>query len=284
MNTESIKIEVYENNFNNIAFTEAMKSHEFSDVMIESCIDDISQCEMRYYIGDDSGSMNTSDGEIYNEKTGKMMNDSRLNEMKASIGKTFEIMTTANIKSMFLTLNNGDIMVDPLDNKGGNAYSTAYKRTFVGTNRATPLNATFERVAAHAYNIPGKKILVVYSDGESSDGDITQNIISLGKLDIHIIIRLCTDNETVVKYWNAFDKHPEISLDIIDSYKDEMKPIKVFNPKLNYTYKLHCIREIGLFSPIYDRLDEQTLSEGEIGRINAIFSPSTPEGCGCTIM
>ncbi len=56
----------------------------------------------------------------------------------------------------------------------------------------------------------GKKALVVVAtDGESSDGDVSRALEAFRHLPVWIVIRLCTDQENVVAYWNDIDDEIE---------------------------------------------------------------------------
>ena len=48
--------------------------------------------------------------------------------------------------------------------------------------------------------------LVIATDGKSSDGDIAAAMAPLQYLPVHVVIRLCTDEETIVDYWNNLEK------------------------------------------------------------------------------
>ena len=60
-------------------------------------------------------------------------------------------------------------------------------------------------------------VLVIATDGESSDGDVTVAMRPLQHLPVHVVIRLCTGEERIMDYWNNIDK----SLGIICALYDE---------------------------------------------------------------
>ena len=57
------------------------------------------------------------------------------------------------------------------------------------------LRATGQRVA-----------VIIATDGESSDGDIAAAMAPLKDLPVWVVIRLCTDEDKIVDYWNNIDK------------------------------------------------------------------------------
>ena len=121
-----------------------------------------------------------------------------------------------------------------------------------------------------------RAVLTIFTDGESSDGDVAQSLRPLNGLPVTVVIRLCTDDERVVHYWNAIDKvslrrphpinavtntptsqlthplnitiHPqqlEITLDVVDDLIGEADEVRVHNKWLNYAEPLHRLREFG---------------------------------------
>ena len=51
-----------------------------------------------------------------------------------------------------------------------------------------------------------KVVVVIATDGESSDGDIAAAMAPLKDLPVHVVIRLCTDDERICSYWNSIDQ------------------------------------------------------------------------------
>jgi hypothetical protein len=49
------------------------------------------------------------------------------------------------------------------------------------------------------------KVVVIATDGESSDGDIVTAMKPLKQLPCWVVIRLCTDQDSIVDYWNNID-------------------------------------------------------------------------------
>ena len=48
--------------------------------------------------------------------------------------------------------------------------------------------------------------VTIATDGESSDGDIASAMRPLQSLPVWVVIRLCTDQDSIVDYWNNIDK------------------------------------------------------------------------------
>eukprot|EP01034_Spumella_vulgaris_P035989 gene35989-44382_t len=50
-----------------------------------------------------------------------------------------------------------------------------------------------------------KAAVMLATDGESSDGDIAEAMRPLKDLPVWVVIRLCTDEDHIVEYWNNID-------------------------------------------------------------------------------
>lgn len=261
---------------------ESMLAEGYTEEMISLLCADMDQCSERFYILDDSGSMSSPDGETYNKISKRMTNCTRFEEMKNSVGETFKLFAHAGVNSYFLTLNKGPVEINNSDSKSGNDRMKEFEKTLYSATGGTPLNAALNTVKEKMIKDGKKKILVIYSDGVSSDGNILDNILCLQRNNVHIVVRLCTDEQPTVDFWNKIDAHQEINLDIIDSYDDERKEVLKMNPMLNYTYEFHRLREIGFTLSGFDKLDEHKLSDSELERLNNIFKVEEV-GCSCTI-
>jgi hypothetical protein len=69
--------------------------------------------------------------------------------------------------------------------------------------------------------------IIICTDGESSDGNIVNALKPLEKLPCYVVIRLCTDDDKIVNYWNEIDNQLELQLDILND----------FEGTFHYTYK-----------------------------------------------
>jgi len=48
-------------------------------------------------------------------------------------------------------------------------------------------------------------------------------------LPVVVVIRLCTDEEAIVNYWNAIDEKLEVDIDVLDDIRSEAAEVKVGN-------------------------------------------------------
>jgi hypothetical protein len=112
-----------------------------------------------------------------------------------------------------------------------------------------------------------KAAIIIASDGESSDGDVTPWLQKLHELPVWVVIRLCTDEEDVVNYWNSIDEQIETEMDVLDDFMGESVEVYQHNPWLTYALPLHRLREFGVRLKALDLVDESTLSSEQVQQV-----------------
>lgn len=223
------------------------QNHKFPDKLAQCFVEEKSKISKYYYICDTSGSMAEIDGKFYNGKK-----CSRIEEMNEFVNFVWNLFYVSKTPAKFISFHGS---ADTSDES-----NLAINRVLVQPNGGTPLLRTLSLVQNELANINGRKKLVIITDGESSDGDITNIIKTIQNNNVSITVRLCTDNDRIVNYWNRIDSDLEINLDIIDSFHDERKEVNKFNPRINYTLELHKFRELGVLRNEFDHIDERMLS------------------------
>ena len=58
-----------------------------------------------------------------------------------------------------------------------------------------------------------RAVIVIATDGESSDGDVAAALRPLQTMPVLVVIRLCTDDDRIVDYWNSIDDQLELEID-----------------------------------------------------------------------
>jgi hypothetical protein len=96
---------------------------------------------------------------------------------------------------------------------------------------------------------------------------------------VWLVVRIFTDDEAIVQYYNDLDKQLELNVEVRDDWASEAEEIHIYNKWLNYDLLLHRIREMGFSNRIFDLLDERKLSKDELGEFfRILFGNSNMDG------
>ena len=234
-------------------------------------ISETEKCPMRFFIMDDSGSMSISDGSRLVEAGAgyAQVQCSRWEEMTSSAEFHLSLSKHLNAPCEFRFLNNlvpKRTGIRELDPDGVNDREIR-KVLEWSPSGATPLCRHVTEVI-HEIRAREKQIreagqhvsVVIMCDGSPSDGNIAQIMKPLEHLPCIVVVRLCTNDERIVDYWNNIDRQLEINLDILDDPIGEAFECKSSNPWLNYGHPLHRMREWGVHIRELDFLDETLLT------------------------
>lgn len=142
------------------------------------------------------------------------------------------------------------------------------------TEHIHEINATIQSLKP-ALEAAGKRVAVIIaSDGLPTDSygnsnqtmqnQFVQSLRMLEGLPVWLVIRLCTDDDEVVDFYNGLDDQLELSMDVLDDFVGEAKEVYEHNKWLNYALPLHRMREMGYHDRVFDMLDERTLTKGEL--------------------
>jgi len=261
-----------------------LKSHEWPDGLIKAFIRSCKKIPIRYFICDDSGSMLTNDGhkciKLPSSNDYKMVKCSRWSELVNSLTFYSHLAATANAPTEFRLLN----MCEPImigasnDDKTLNAFLELLSESPGGQ---TPICAQIRDVIEKIRAIKDvliqngqKACVVIATDGEATDGDLIDAMRALEQLPVWVVVRLCTDEQKVVDYWNSIDSELELEMDVLDDLEGESEEVYE-NQKgwLNYDEKLHRFREFGAIVKELDLLDEALLSSDQMVVILKLLLP-----------
>jgi len=122
-----------------------------------------------------------------------------------------ELAEVSRAPTSFHLLNSAEPVLVGRYDDGGKAC-----QTFVGIlenenpGGDTPLCSAIRDIVSKISDLEGelrangqKAAVIICSDGESSDGDVAEALRPLQHLPCWVVIRLCTDQDTIVKYWNG---------------------------------------------------------------------------------
>ena len=106
-----------------------------------------------------------------------------------------------------------------------------------GTPLCRHINEVIAKVRAMEASLRSsgqKACIIIATDGESSDGDVAAAMRPLQNLPVWVVVRLCTDEDRIVNYWNNIDNQLELDMDVLDDHRGEAEEIYAHNPWLTY--------------------------------------------------
>lgn len=151
----------------------------------------------------------------------------------------------------------------------------------------TPLPACIQQVRREIVSMlpqlraEGSKVsIVIATDGSNHNTDnvgaamtelernqeLIEALESLQDLPVSVVIRLCTDYQPLIDFYNSLDERLDwdLSLDVLDDHRAEAKEVYEHNSWINYNLLLHRIREMGNYHPVLDLIDERPLTPREV--------------------
>jgi hypothetical protein len=113
--------------------------------------------------------------------------------------------------------------------------------------------------------------------GQSTSRDQEEMVSALrrlcAELPVQLVIRLCTDEDSTVAFYNKIDDELELPLDILDDFASEAKEISdKGNGFFAYTPLLHRIREAGTLCKLLDNLDETQFTPRDARKMVELLS------------
>lgn len=79
-----------------------------------------------------------------------------------------------------------------------------------------------------------------------------------------MILRLCTEEQQVVDYWDSIDSQLELDIDVLDDQYGDAKQVASTNGWMTYGEPVHKLREFGASMKELDIIDESTLSSEQM--------------------
>lgn len=99
---------------------------------------------------------------------------------------------------------------------------------------------------------------------DASRNGFVQSLRSLEQLPVWLVIRLSTNEDNVINFYNDLDNELELSMDILDDFCGEAAEVYKYNPWINYGLPLHRLREMGCHNRLLDIIDERALTHDEL--------------------
>jgi len=197
------------NGINEMGIREFLSSNKWPIGLQETFINNAGRIAMRFIICDDSGSMGETDGHLpLAPKNSPAC--TRWEELTDSLRFMARTAKAADLLTEFRLLNACQpIRIgadnDP-DNVGFNMLMTVFDEQPRG---GTPLCRHLREIVESIRSMEGqlrqtrqRACVVICTDGVSSDGDLISAMKPLERLPVWIVIKLCTDDDAIVEYWN----------------------------------------------------------------------------------
>jgi Mg-chelatase subunit ChlD len=266
---------------------------QWPDGLCSAIADSVAVHPLRIVIMDNSGSMGAFDGRKLQKAadgTFRTVRCDRWEELTADLVNIANISETLGARTDLHLLNPigwtqagggfGALSVATQSWEGGLA---AQGRT-VGTTElaglldrvrpsgTTPLTEAVMKVVsmvtpqAARLRAAGQKVAVLLcTDGlPNNKTSFVQAMRQLQQLPVWCVVRLCTNQDDVVEYWNDLDRSLESPLEVLDDIRGEAKEVSAKNPWLTYGPPLYYARLFGLPEKLFDVLDERTMAPRQI--------------------
>jgi hypothetical protein len=287
----------------------ALKDQGYTDGLIESIARSNMTFPLRIWIIDNSGSMVTGDGhrlvETGHNNDVRFVSCSRWAEIQETVVYHAQISALLEAPTVFRLLNDPGRMAGPqqfsIAERGSDLVSEDLSIALNTIQNAsptgvTPLSEHVREIRANVmtmkdelFEMGQKVVIILATDGLPSNNYGASNkqtlnefrdaLRSLEGLPVWIVVRLCTDEDNVVEFYNNLDSQLELSLEVIDDFTGEAKEVFEYNKWLNYCLPLHRIREMGFNHKLFDLLDERKFTKDELRQFFLlIFGPDKFDG------
>ena len=240
------------------------------EAMVKSCL----KMPVRFFITDDSGSMLTNDGNRIvgsDSRKKKLIKCTRWSELTQSLRFMAELSEAAHAPSEFRLLNNAEPVLVGKNDDNGSGLALINEIFDDSPGGQTPICAQINEVVLKIKemedvlrNSNQTAAVIICTDGVSTDGDVATAMKPLQDLPVWVVVRLCTDDEELIDYWNNIDGELELEMDVLDDIRGEALEVRAANDWLNYGEQLHRLREFGAAIKEMDLIDESALSSEQM--------------------
>lgn len=277
---------------------QALKEQGYPTGLAHSLTRMMQEFPLRIWVVDNSGSMASPDGNRLIPLAGhnlKVAQCTRWVEIQECVKYHINVANLLNAATTFRMLNSGSTSgkqqfsicntSDPSNTDVSSALSVINNAR---PNGVTPLTMHIMEIQHHVTQMlphlksTGQRVaIVIATDGLPSDEagysnhETRQEFIGalrlLEGLPVWVVIRLCTDEDDVVEFYNDIDEQLELSLEVLDDFHAEAAEIYEHNPWINYTLPMHRCREMGYHLRVFDMLDERALTKDEMAEFCSVI-------------
>lgn len=272
-----------------------LESNGFTKGLVAAMVENSNAFPVRYFIIDNSGSMNSADGmkliETMNGDSYKVVKCTRWEQIMDSVNYHASLagMLFTPTKFQFLNKPGGkvpahfSVAVDSADPKKVEEEVREVRNIVLKTspNGFTPLNDQIKNLMGAIKPLSNillengqKAVVTIATDGiptnkrgkvtKAAKDEFDELLRELHELPVWLVISLYTGDKEVVSFYDKLDFELELSVDVLGGYEGEAKKVVTTNPWLNYGYSIHQVRETGLDKRIFDMLDERLLTRSEL--------------------
>jgi hypothetical protein len=110
-------------------------------------------------------------------------------------------------------------------------------------------------------------LLVLITDGTSTDGDVINVLRPLEGFPLRIVVRILTEDKELIEYWQHINSTLNLDICIMTSLKEEAAESERKNSWLTYAEPLFLLREFGVEIPGIDMLRYRQLPKEKIKAI-----------------
>jgi len=287
----------------------ALKDQGYTAGLITSIARSNMTFPLRIWVVDNSGSMMTGDGhrivQTANSSHVRFVNCSRWAEIQETVEYHAQIAALLEAPTVFRLLNDPGRMAGPqqfsVGERGSDLISDDLNVALqtirsVSPSGVTPLSEHVREIRANVLAMldqlseTGQKVVIVLAtdglpsnyagySGQYERNEFKDALRSLEGLPVWIVVRLCTDEDDVVEFYNDLDSQLELSLEVLDDFTGEAQEVYEYNKWLNYALPMHRIREMGFSHKLFDLLDERQLTKDELRQFFLLmFGPDMLDG------
>lgn len=233
-----------------------MKEKGWTNGLINALIANVEKTPVKFFVCDDSTSMESEDGKMFvGEGANKrLLPCTRWAELRETIKFHMKLSSLASAETEFRLLNGAAPIVVGTSAEDDTTSMPILEAILNHTpSGGTPLCYHISEIVkqitemAPELRSKGKKAaIIIATDGEPSDGDIAAAMRPLCNLPCYVVIRLCTDQENVIGYWDSLIKSLELYMDVLDDPIGEAQQVaRSANNWFTYGEPLHRLREFG---------------------------------------
>jgi len=268
------------------ALIQSLAAMGFPHGLSKELINSTAEFPVRFWVVDNSGSMNMNDGTRLVAGSGRVQSvkASRWGELCDTVVGIAQLAEALGARTDFHLLNrtaHGQYFSVANDGGAGGVGCAGERMDVAALQRkmrcispagSTPLTEAVMQIvsliepSATKLRASGKRAVVTLAtDGLPNDKpSFREALRALQRLPVWLVVRLCTDDEGVVEYWNELDGQLEAEMEVLDDEFGEAAEVHGHNAFLTYGPLLHRAREFGLHNPLFDLLDEQALVPNQV--------------------